>query len=228
MSVGALLLALLVATGAGFKLGYERHVPGFSKHDPDRLVWLAFAAALFMAVFAWPVYEAYDYMRPLETDEHRHPPLWGWAGLPVAVVLPWAAGDLSGRARRRWLANRPEPLPRGRLRSPTSFDYVLNEPLRGQSSATTLCLQLKGDEGRQYVVVGCLKHASSIPHRKDVYLEPVYFHGTEAQLLEARHRGDEWGTWDEGALVNFDDVLTARVLLEAKKEDDVWQSLRKG
>ena len=143
-------------------MGYERHVPGFSKHDPDRLVWLAFAAALFMAVFAWPVYEEYDYMRPLGTDGHRHPPLWGWAGLPVAVVLPWAAGDLSGRARRRWLANRPESLPRDRPDSPTGFDYVMSKSLRGQSSATTLWLQLKGDEGRQYVVVGRLKSPAQI------------------------------------------------------------------
>lgn len=219
MSVGALLLALLVATGAGFKLGYERHVPGFGKHDPDRLVWLAFAAALFMAVFAWPVYEAYDYMRPLETDEHRHPPLWGWAGLPVAVVLPWAAGDLSGRARRRRLANRSESLPRGRPDSPTSFNYVMNEPLSGQSSATTLWLQLKGDEGRQYVVVGHPKHASFIHHQQDVYLEPVYFHGTEARLLEARRSGEAWKPLEVGVLVRFDNVLAARVLSNAEKED---------
>lgn len=221
MSVGALLLALLVATGAGFKLGYERHVPGFSKHDPDRLVWLAFAAALFMAVFAWPVYEAYDYMRPLGTDGHRHPPLWGWAGLPVAVVLPWAAGDLSGRARRRWLANRPESQRRGRPDSPTGFDYVMSKSLRGQSSATTLWLQLKGDEGRHYVVVGRLKHASFIPHQQDVYLEPVYFHGTEARFsqLEARRSGEAWEPLEVGVLVRFDDVLAARVLLNAEKED---------
>lgn len=219
MSVGALLLALLVATGAGFKLGYERHVPGFGKHDPDRLVWLAFAAALFMAVFAWPVYEAYDYMRPLGTGEHRHPPLWGWAGLPVAVVLPWAAGDLSGRARCRWLANRSESRRRGRLDSPTSFNYVMNEPLRGQSSATTLWLQLKGDEGRQYVVVGCPQHASSISHPQDIYLEPVYFHGTEAQLLEARERGVTWEPLEVGVLVRFDEVLVARVLSSTWKED---------
>ena len=52
MTLGALVFALLVATGAGFRLGYERHVLSYGRHDPDRLIWLAFAAALFLAVLA--------------------------------------------------------------------------------------------------------------------------------------------------------------------------------
>lgn len=208
MTLGALLFALLVATGAGFRLGYERHVLSYGRHDLDRLIWLAFAAALFLAVLAWPIYELYDYVRPLGTGEQRHPPLLAWMCLPMAVALPWVAGEVSGRIRCRWPTNRPAPRRRARRNRPTGFDFVMQR--HPQEKAPLLCIKLKEDVGRQHIVIGRPRHAAPTPYPQDVYLEPLFFHGTNEEL-EAAIANKELEPKSGGILVRFDDILYTRV-----------------
>ena len=208
MTLGALVFALLVATGAGFRLGYERHVLSYGRHDPDRLIWLAFAAALFLAVLAWPIYELYDHLRSLGAGEQRHPPPSAWVSLPVAVALPWVAGDVSGRIRQRMPANRPASRRRERNRRPTSFDFVMQRHPR--EVPPLLWIKLKEDAGQQHVVIGRPRHASPTPYPQDVYLEPLYFHGTDEDL-EAARANKELNPHSGGILVRFDDILYTRV-----------------
>ena len=208
MTLGALVFALLVATGAGFRLGYERHVLSYGRHDPDRLIWLAFAAALFLAVLAWPIYELYDHLRSLGAGEQRHPPPLAWMSLPVAVALPWVAGDVSGRIRQRMPANRPASRRRERNRRPTGFDFVMQRHPR--EIPPLLWIKLKEDAGHQYIVIGRPRHASPTPHPQDVYLEPLYFHGTEKEL-KATRAYKKLNPQGGGILIRSDDVLFTRV-----------------
>lgn len=220
MTLGALMFALLVATGAGFRLGYERHVLSYGRHDPDRLIWLAFAAALFLAVLAWPIYELYDHIRPLGMGEQRHPPFLGWVSLPVAVALPWMAGDVSGRIRRRWPTNRPAPRRRERNKRPTGFDFVMQK--HPHEKAPLLWIKLKEDAGKQHIVIGRPRHASPIPYPQDVYLEPLYFHGTDEEL-EAARANKGLDPKNGGILVRFDDILFTRVWRYNEEGEDYVQ-----
>ena len=220
MTLGALMFALLVATGAGFRLGYERHVLSYGRHDPDRLIWLAFAAALFLAVLAWPIYELYDHIRPLGMGEQRHPPFLGWVSLPVTVALPWMAGDVSGRIRRRWPTNRPAPRRRERNKRPTGFDFVMQK--HPHEKAPLLWIKLKEDAGKQHIVIGRPRHASPIPYPQDVYLEPLYFHGTDEEL-EAARANKGLDPKNGGILVRFDDILFTRVWRYNEEGEDYVQ-----
>lgn len=101
MAWGALLFALLVATGAGYRLAYEKHIRSSRKYDPDRLVWLAYAAALFLAFLSWPIYEIYDEINPLEERTEagnpiQHPSGWVWVSIPGLVAITWVFGHLMG------------------------------------------------------------------------------------------------------------------------------------
>lgn len=233
MAWGALLFALLVATGAGYRLAYERHVRSSRKHDPDRLIWLAYAAALFLAFFAWPIYEIYDQISPLETGEenptNRHPSWWVWGTIPGLAVITWIVGHLSGRARSRSLANQSEAHMKERNESYTGFDFVMYAPLMhaslkdvpDTSRDTLLMIQLKPNNGQEYIVIGHPRYAAASPHPLDIYLKPVFFHGTK-ELLAARAGGDTpyLERQGHGVLVRYEDVLFTIVLISEEEESN--------
>ena len=216
MAWGALLFALLVATGAGYRLAYEKHVRSYRRHDPDRLVWLAYSAALFLALFAWPIYEVYDqiYLAGAEINpEQRHPSFWVWVAIPGLVVVTWVVGHLSGRARSRLLTSRTDAQMKAKYESQTGFDFVMYAPLKSQPTTDTMLLvKLKEDIGKEYIVIGHPRYAAASPHTLDVYLKPVFFHGTEEELKARRYSNvPDLIRQDYGVLVRYDDVLFAKV-----------------
>lgn len=223
MAWGALLFALLVATGAGFRLGYERHVLNFRKHDPDRLIWLALAAAFFLSLVAWPVYELYDYVRPFPTGEHRHPHPIAWVSFPVAVALPLLTGNMVGRFRLRWFSDQPKSWQREREHRPTGFDFVMQGSPSGKGPFLYIELkEVAGEKeaGGKRVVIGRPRHASPTPYPQDVYIEPLYFDGLEKDIDMEKARHQEWTPTGGGVLVRADDILITRVYPIPDKEEN--------
>ena len=174
----------------------------------------------FNICLAWPIYELYDHIRSLGAGEQRHPPLLAWVSLPVAVALPWMAGDVSGRIRQRLPTNRPAPRQRERNRRPTGFDFVMQR--HPHEKAPLLWIKLKEDTGQPHIIVGRLRHASPTPYPQDVYLEPLYFHGTDEEL-EAARDNKGLNPKSEGILVRYDDILYTRVLRHDEEGEDYVQ-----
>lgn len=227
MAWGALLFALLVATGAGYRLAYEKHIRSSRKYDPDRLVWLAYVAALFLAFFAWPIYEIYDEINPLiariETGNAiKHPSYWVWIAIPGLVAITWMVGYLIGRIRGYWLTSQPKAREIAQYYdSQTGFDFVMYSPLKRRSFATTILLvQLKADgQDQGYYVVGYPRFASAAPPSPDIYLNPTFFYGTKDQLESHRRsnsdgfaiQGYRFKAQVHGVLVQYDDILSIKV-----------------
>lgn len=219
MAWGALLFALLIATGAGFRLGYERHVLNFRKHDPDRLIWLALAASLFLSLVAWPVYELYDYVRPFTAGEHRHPHPIAWVSFPVAVALSWLTGNMIGRFHRRRLSDQSKSWQREREHRPTGFDFVMQRSPSGKGPFLYIELKAVADTDKKRVVIGRPRHASPTPYPQDVYIEPLYFDGLEQDIDMEKARHQEWTPTGGGVLVRADDILITRVYPISEKEE---------
>ena len=225
MAWGALLFALLVATGAGYRLAYEKHIRSSRKYDPDRLVWLAYAAALFLAFLSWPIYEIYDEINPLEERTEagnplQHPSGWVWVSIPGLVAITWVFGHLMGWVRGHHLTSWPKARKRAQFYdSQTGFDFVMYSPLKRKSSATTILLvQLKAhgqDQG--YYVVGYPRFASAAPRSPDIYLNPTFFYGTKDKLEahrdsnEFKIQGYKFKTQRYGVLVRYDDISSIKV-----------------
>lgn len=213
------MFALLIATGAGFRLGYERHVLNFRKHDPDRLIWLALAASLFLSLVAWPVYELYDYVRPFAAGEHRHPHPIAWVSFPVAVALPWLTGNMIGRFHRRRLSDQSKSWQREREHRPTGFDFVMQRSPSGKGPFLYIELKAVADIDKKRVVIGRPRHASPTPYPQDVYIEPLYFDGLEQDIDMEKARHQEWTPTGGGVLVRADDILITRVYPISEKEE---------
>ena len=212
MSWGVIVFALVIASGAGFLWGYERHIFGYGKNDPERFIKLAFTTALFVSILAWPIYEAYDYIRPLQPGQ-RHPSLLIWVGLPIAVLLPWSVGELWGRLKR----SRSQSVRHGRI--PTGFDFVM-KPVH-EKNPPLLQIQLKSDNGQSLVVLGHPLHTSTTPDPRDVYIEPVFFYGPKEKFDQTYDSGMKLDDpLDIGVLIDLDDVLSTQVLRmpEPKKQ----------
>lgn len=215
MSWGVIVFALIIASGAGFLWGYERHIFGYGKNDPERFIKLAFTTALFVSILAWPIYEAYDYIRPLQQGQ-RHPSLLIWVGLPIAVLIPWSIGELWG-----WfMQSRSQSVRHGRI--PTGFDFVM-KPVH-EKNPPLLQIQLKSDNGQSLVVLGHPLHTSTTPDPRDVYIEPVFFYGTKEKFDQTYDSGMKLDDpLDIGVLIDLDDVLSTQVLRmpepENKSED---------
>ena len=199
MAWGALLFALLIATGAGFRLGCERHVLNFRKHDPDRLIWLALAASLFLSLVAWPVY--------------------AWVSFLVAVALPWLTGNMIGRFHRRRLSDQSKSWQREREHRPTGFDFVMQRSPSGKGPFLYIELKAVADTDKKRVVIGRPRHASPTPYPQDVYIEPLYFDGLEQDIDMEKARHQEWTPTGGGVLVRADDILITRVYPISEKEE---------
>ena len=199
MAWGALLFALLIATGAGFRLGCERHVLNFRKHDPDRLIWLALAASLFLSLVAWPVY--------------------AWVSFLVAVALPWLTGNMIGRFHRRRLSDQSKSWQREREHRPTGFDFVMQRSPSGKGPFLYIELKAVADTDKKRVVIGRPRHASLTPYPQDVYIEPLYFDGLEQDIDMEKARHQEWTPTGGGVLVRADDILITRVYPISEKEE---------
>lgn len=217
MAWGALLFALLVATGAGYRLAYEKHVRNFRRHDPDRLIWLAYSATLFIAIFAWPIYEIYDQLYSVGVGEtlskRQHPSLWVWIAIPILVVGTSAVGHLYGWVWFRYLAPQYETKLKEKDEIPTGFDFVMRKPAKGTTTglAPLLWIVIKGHEGQTYYVYGRRKHTSSTPYPQDIYIEPLYFHGTEQEWKADRKRGSIMRPLGGGTWVRADNILFIRL-----------------
>lgn len=85
-----------------------------------------------------------------------------------------------------------------------------------------LWIKLKEDAGQQHIVIGRPRHASPTPYPQDVYLEPLYFHGTDEDL-EAARANKELNPHSGGILVRFDDILYTRVWYYNGEGDDYVQ-----
>ena len=215
MSWGVIVFVFVVAAGAGFKWRYEKHVTSWDKYDPDRLVRLAFPIAVVLTIAAWPIYEAYDYIRPLE-GEPRHPPGWWWIVLLVVVWVPSLAGELAGR----WQSKRSKG---SKVKEyPTSFDYLMDA--WRQEDPPLLYIQTKETDSQPWVAIGFQFHASITPNIRDIYLEPVYFHGPADGLdkdkLHSIKTMDASSHMDWGLLIHMDDVAFIRVLHQNSKGDN--------
>ena len=219
MSWGVIIFVFVVAAGAGFKWRYEKHVTSWDKYDPDRLVRLAFPIAVVLAITAWPLYEAYDYIRPLEGNP-RHPPNWWWILLIVVVWVPWLAGELAGRwrSKRSKVSEKSNQI---KKEYPTSFDYLMDASR--QEDPPLLYIQTKGTGSQPWVAIGFPFHASITPHIRDIYLEPVYFHGPENRLEKDELRSiismDVSKQIGGGLLIHMDDVVFIRVLHTISKKE---------
>ena len=229
MSWGVIISALVVAAGAGFKWRYEKHITSWDKYDPDRLVRLAFPIAVVLAFTAWPIYEAYDYMRPLR-GESRHPPVWWWFVLIVAVLVPYLAGELAGRWRSNRLKklNNPErsegsnQSEKVKKEYPTSFDYMMDASRQGDPPL--LYIQTKEISDQEWVAIGFQFHASVTPYIRDIYLEPVYFHGPKKRLNKDKLRSimnpESRKPIPGGLLIHTDDVVFIRVLYDIPNKQE--------
>ena len=222
------LLAILVSTGAGFVWGYERHVRSYTQYTRDRLVRLTFAGAIWLSLYAGPLYLLYVHYFDA-SDKSRQLPVWIWPCLIVSVVLPWTAGEIIGRLKRKQSEQTSPAVP-------TGFDYVMR--LQTEKSAITLVVHLKNDT----VVIGCPEHAAVTPHVLDIYLNPTFFQGTKDEYytwMKLRRSGSDPNQLElgqlfgadqplirqrAGVLVRYEDVTHISVILSAKST----QKLPKG
>lgn len=217
------LLTILVSTGAGFVWGYERHVRSYTQYMRDRLVRLTFAGAVWLSLYAGPLYLLYiHYFRASDVNTLQLP-VWIWLCLIVAVALPWTAGEIIGRLKNRHPESASPTIP-------TGFDYAMR--LQTEKSAITLIIHLKNDD----VVIGCPEHAAVTPHVLDIYLNPTFFQGTKDEYydwMKSKHSGSipdqldfELGQMFEadqpltpqksGILVRYEDVTYISVIISAR------------
>ena len=166
------LLTLLISAGAGFVWGYERHVRSYTQYMRDRLVRLTFAGAIWLSIYAWPLYLIYAHYLSDPDSKFQQLPGWVWPCLIGSVALPWVTGEIIGRIRRNKLPDSSS------IAIPTGFDYVINS-LREHPSIT-LIVHLHTN----MVVIGCPERAATTPHMLDIYLNPIFFQGTTDQFLE--------------------------------------------
>ena len=89
-----LVLTFLLVAGGGWHWAYERHVVTYRKGDRDRLARLAAASVAYLAVAAWPLYEIYDQIWPVDAGQRSHPSWWVWPLVPAGLAVPIVIGAL--------------------------------------------------------------------------------------------------------------------------------------
>lgn len=86
-----------------------------------------------------------------------------------------------------------------------------------------LYIRTKESSSQPWVAIGFPFHASITPHIRDIYLEPVYFHGPEDGLdkdkLSSIQSMDANSHMDWGLLIHMDDVVFIRVLHQNPKKE---------
>ena len=231
MTLSAVLLALLVATGGAFTWGRERHTRSFREHLPDRIPQLIWAGLFFLAIYAWPIYYIYvNYLVTLGSDDTRHPPLWVWLCLILAVFMPGGIGWLYGLVGKKGLQingltllkGQPTDSPEWDNSSPTSFDYIT-----GQLNDQILYVLCSRDN-QPYVIIGRLRHASATPYGPDLYLGSVFFCDREEAWISFIASGDPLRTTESGCWVPGNSIVFVQVYpghnADSKDADDPEQA----
>lgn len=235
------LLVILASTGgAGFVWMFERHVPSFRQHLPDRVTKLIYSSLIFAVVFGCPIYYASTYVYTYYIKLDKRPPGWVWVGLIVVVVLPPVLGEIIGYywekicaiwgsikvfIRRRLFRHEPndefkyEPKDeKWRPDIPTAFDYVIRLLIKKRSLRPIVVIHYTNTGNRRYVAIGHLGHASGTPNPQDIYLSKVYYCGPEKHIKP----GVVLRKQEIGCLINYKDVVYTRVKFlkdEVNKED---------
>lgn len=214
-ALGVFLLAVL--PGAMYVWSFERVVGRWGIGLSDRVLRFAAASTVFLATFAWPLYE-------LRSEYLHHPaidstgervyanrvadaedlPIWLFA-LPLLYVgLPIAAGTAVGRSVRArspaW--RRVGRILAGRDPAPRAWDYVFSS-----RPAAVVRMRLKSDGSWLGGFYGSRSYAAGYPEEpQDLYLERTFAmdHDTGSFVYDADDRPVELGT---ALLIRWDEVL---------------------
>lgn len=214
------LIILISTGGAGFIWTFERHVPSFRQHLPDRIHKLIYSSLIFAVLYSWPIYSIYtDYISPNNRLS------WVvWLGLIVAIILPPALGEivgiLWGHIRSCWefiLDKIFNYRQEWRPYIPTGFDYVIRSLVNRRKLRPLVLIRFTDTAGdKPYIVIGHLLHASSTPYPQDIYLNPIYFLGPEKKIS---HKNIILDKRDEGCLISYKDVIYTRIFLPELQTD---------
>ena len=216
------LIILISTGGAGFIWTFERHVPSFRQHLPDRIHKLIYSSLIFAILYSWPIYSIYtDYISP-----NNRLSLAIWLGLIVAIILPPALGEivgiLWGHIRSGWefiLCKIFNYRQEWRPYIPTGFDYVIRSLVNRRKLFPLVLIRFTDTAGdKPYVAIGHLLHASSTPYPQDIYLNPIYFLGPEKRIS---HKTIILDKRDEGCLISYKDVVYTRIFLPEFQTDSL-------
>ncbi len=224
--IAGLLVVLAPTGGAGFVWMFERHVPSFRQHLPDRVTKLIYSSLIFAVVLGCPIYYAYTYVDTYYLQLNRRLPGWVWIGLMVAVALPPTLGEIIGsywekigntwESIRRKLFRYRSNGERWRPDIPTAFDYVIRLLMKERSLFPIVMIHYTNTGAVPYVVVGHLGHASGTPNPQDIYLSTVYFYGPEEKFIDP---GTTLKIQEGGCLINYKDVTYTRVLFSISNQN---------
>ena len=209
------LLTIVVSTGgAGFLWAFERHVPSFRQHLPDRVHKLIYTSLIFAVVYAGPTYFVYvDYIQYADRI-----PEGVWIVLFVAIIIPPLLGELVGiywnRIRSGWefvLSQLFNYDPEQRPYIPTAFDYVVRR--RGVRHLVMIRYTDLATH-TSHIIIGYLRHASATPYPQDMYLHPIYFHRPVDEFVDQfLVAGTDLHKQDVGCLINYRNVIYTKILL---------------
>lgn len=208
------LIVLISTGGAGFIWTFERHVPSFRQHLPDRIHKLIYSSLIFAVLYALPIYLVYTYY----VSPGNLLPWWIWLGLIIAIILPPILGEIVGiywdNIRSCWelilykvFKHKPERRPY----IPTGFDYVIRSLVNRRKLRPLVFIRFTDTAGdRPYLAIGHLRHASSTPYPQDIYLNPIYFLGPEKEISRENAILDKQNA---GCLISYKDVVYTKIFL---------------
>lgn len=212
--ITGLIIILISTGGAGFIWTFERHVPSFRHHLPDRVHKLVYSSLIFAGLYVWPFY--FVYTSYVQTK--LHPPPWVWIGVIGAIILPPVLGEIVGiywdRIKPWWetMLDKLFEYDSERYPSiPTAFDYVVRSLVNGRGVRPLVMVHFTDTTGNTpYLVIGYLCHASTTPYPQDMYINPTYFQGPEEKF---EGPGSVLKKQDGGCLINYRNVTYTRILL---------------
>lgn len=224
-SLGVFLLAVL--PGAMYVWSFERVVGRWGIGLSDRVLRFAAASTVFLAIFAWPLYE-------LRSEYLHHPvidasgqrvyvnqvadaedlPIWLFALPMLYVALPIAAGTAVGRSVRAGSSawRRVGLLLAGRDPAPRAWDYVFSS-----RPAAAVRMRLKPDGPWLGGFYGDRSYAAGYPEEaQDIYLEQAFAmdQSDGSFVRDADGRPVELGT---AVLIRWDEVLFMEFVAEGEE-----------
>lgn len=168
---GLLVLTIILLPGALYTWSFEQQAGAWGINNSDRVMRFVGSSAIFHAVavpLTWQLVSRYAHGITPGTDM----PWYAWPLALAYVVLPYAAGRITGRGvrqRKRWahLLTGPAPAPR-------AWDQVFSG---GQSAWIRIRLKdTSGGTGGWIVgtftpaTSGPDSYAAGFPHNQDLYL----------------------------------------------------------
>lgn len=217
-----LIIILVSIGGAGFVWTFERHVPSFRHNLPDRVHKLVYSSLIFAGIYAWPTFFVYtNYIRT-----EAYPPAAVWIGIIGAIILPPILGEIIGvywdRIKLWWdavLKRLFQYDSERRPSIPTAFDYVVRSLVNGKGVRPLVMARFTDTTGKTpYIVIGHLCHASATPYPQDMYLNPIYFHGSEGIFPGP---GTFLFKQDGGCLIEYRNVTYTRILLPIQIDSQI-------